>query len=505
MTERPRTSPIMMPMLDAVSGRSYGQSNQTAGALGGRRNKEEWFSANTASSPDRKIVKTAGGVWRLLKASARVRVAPTVAIGVDILAQVPGASSPASIFSTVPVIAVGQTEAAGGVISNVSKLLPVGTLLSTALASGIQGIVAAIHSVSDGKTATLRYVGGAWTKQSEDATAWPTAVLKHFTGMGNVLFRCRSNGDNYDGWLTLQRSPDLGVNWNDTTVAGCPDITMAPNGDLYAIGTGGDGQPHRIYRSVDGGLTWTEVYNDTTGDPNFSVYRCIAADPADSDHVVVAGWEEGGGNDQLFLVSNDATSGVGATYTRSKPTMTDKAEKNDMSFCFGQSSRLLWAYEDWTGAEVKVDTSDNNGAVWTARLNHASIANEEPRTMFLAGTHVYLLHAAIDGAMRSPDNGITWNSFPDTPSRTDMRGFAVDVDDAIYIGQGDVGEPNTVMRMQPIDTGGSWVDISSGLKTLLGFSDVQLCHGGLWHDADVAVSAEDLTTELHYRVRVVAQ
>jgi hypothetical protein len=410
-----------------------------------------------------------------------------------------------SIFVTAPTIPVGQTEATGGVISNSSKLLPIGTLISSGLASGIQGVVASIYSTGDDKTATLRYVGGAWSIQSIDTTAWPTAVLKHFTGMGNVLFRCRSNGDNYDGWLTLQRSPDLGVNWSDTTVAGCPDVTQAPNGDLYAIGTGGDSQPHRIYRSTDGGLNWLEVYNDTTGDPNFSVYRCIAADPADSDHVAVVGWEEGGGNDQLFLVSNDATSGVGATYTRSKPSMTDKAEKNDMSFCFGSSSRMLWAYEDWTGAEVKVDSSDNNGSSWTARLNHASTANEEPRGMFLAGTHIYLLHAADDGIMRSPDNGVTWESFPDTPLKASMRGLAVDVDDALYTGQNNIAEADTVSRMQPIDTGGSWVDISSGLKALLGFSDSQLCHGGLWHDTDVAVNALDLTTELHYRVRAAAQ
>ncbi len=499
---------FLSPSLDSVSGRSYGQASQTAGALGGRRNKEEWFVSDTVIFPNRKIVKTEGGTWRLVGASARVRVAPTTGtINVDILAQMPGASGPESIFSTVLTIPPGQTEAGGGVINTGSKLLPIGTLINMGMPVGPwTGMVVSVHDPTGGRTATLRYTGSMWTKQSEDATSWPTVALHHFAGMGNTLFRCRSNGDNYDGWLTLQISTDLGVTWTDTTVVGCADITQAPNGDLYAIGTGGDSQPHRIYRSIDSGDIWTEVYEDTTGGAPYTVYRRIEADPSDSDHVIAVGWDSGGGTQQVFLRSTDATSGVSATYTRTEPTLTNNAEKNEMAFCFGRSGRLFWAYENSAGSEVLVDTSDDNGASWDGRLAHSTTGNPPPRTVFLLGTDIYILIASLGGIKRSPDNGLVWENFTNLPAMTAARDVVVDPNlDIIYSGQNDAPEAYTIQQMQPIAVGGSWTDISSNLLTATGFTDVQLCHEGLLLPAGAAVGAYDLTVELHYRVHAAGQ
>jgi len=324
--------------------------------------------------------------------------------------------------------------------------------------------------------------------------------------MGNTLCRCRSNGDNYDGWLTLQISHDLGVTWTDTTILGCPHIAQAPNGDLYAIGTGGDGQPHRIYRSTDGSDTWTEVYEDTTGDPSFTVYRRIEVDPTNSDHVIAVGWDSGGGAQQVFLRSVDATSGAGATYTRTEPTLTATAEKNEMAFCFGQGGRLFWAYEHSGATEVRVDTSDNGGSTWTGRLTHSTSGNRPPRALFLSGTNIYVLSASNDGVLRSPDNGQTWESFTNLTTMAAAHAVAVDsISDVIYAGQNDTPEALTVQQIQPITVGGSWTDISAGLLTTTGFTDMQLCVGGLLLPAGAAVGAYDLTTELHYRTRAVAQ
>ena len=41
MTEQPKKN--IDPPLDATSGKSFDQSNQTAGALGGRRAVQRWF------------------------------------------------------------------------------------------------------------------------------------------------------------------------------------------------------------------------------------------------------------------------------------------------------------------------------------------------------------------------------------------------------------------------------------------------------------------------------
>jgi hypothetical protein len=368
------------------------------------------------------------------------------------------------------------------------------------------GIIVSVYDAGNGKTATLHRTGGAWTKQSEDATSWPTVALHHFAGMGNTIFRCRSNGDNYDGWLTLQRSPDLGVTWNDTAVEGCSDIAQAPNGDLYAIGTGGDGQPHRIYRSIDSSDSWTEVYEDTTGGAPYTVYRRIGVDPSDSDHVIVVGWDSGGGTQQVFLRTTDATQGASATYTRTEPTLTSLAEKNEMAFCFGRRGRLFWAYENSAGSEVLVDTSDNNGSSWDARLSHSTTGNPPPRTIFLSGTDIYILVSSSGGIKRSPDNGLTWENFTNLPTMTAAKAIAVSHSlDVIYAGQNNAAEAYTVQQMQPIATVGSWTDISADLLAITGFSDVQLCSEGLALPMGAATAAVDLTTELHYRTQVVSQ
>lgn len=117
--------PILIPPgLDATSGRSYRQAHQTPGALGGRRDKVDWYYDGVVDGSSGQIVKVSGGLWRLIGASARVRVVPAVsAISIDILA------GGVSIFTTGLSIAVDQTEATGGTLK-VDRILPLGTLIS---------------------------------------------------------------------------------------------------------------------------------------------------------------------------------------------------------------------------------------------------------------------------------------------------------------------------------------------------------------------------------------
>lgn len=115
---------IVPPGMDATSGRSYKQASQTPGALGGRRGTDRWIKEDNIDGSSGQIYKTVGGTYRLISASARLRVAPTVsAISIDILA------GGVSIFATPLNIAVGQTEATGGVLL-ADRRVPLGTLLS---------------------------------------------------------------------------------------------------------------------------------------------------------------------------------------------------------------------------------------------------------------------------------------------------------------------------------------------------------------------------------------
>lgn len=119
-----RTPVLIPPDLDAVAGRSYKQSGLTPGALGGRRDKVDWYRDGVVNGSSGQIVKSAGGVWRLIAVSARVRVAPTAsAILIDITA------GGVSIFDTGLTIAVGQTEGAGSILKS-ARVYAVGTLFA---------------------------------------------------------------------------------------------------------------------------------------------------------------------------------------------------------------------------------------------------------------------------------------------------------------------------------------------------------------------------------------
>ena len=129
-----RTPKLIVPTLDATSGRSYGQSSQTQGALGGRRAVQRWYTDGSISGVTGQIVKASGGTWRLVAASARVRVTPSSSLNLDILAKVPGGSY-TSIFDSVLVITAGQLEAGGGIL-DVDRLYPIGTLFMQDYVSG---------------------------------------------------------------------------------------------------------------------------------------------------------------------------------------------------------------------------------------------------------------------------------------------------------------------------------------------------------------------------------
>ncbi len=132
---------LIAPTLDATSGRSYGQSSQTPGALGGRRAVQRWYTdgAVSGSNISHQIVKASGGAWRLLAASARLRVSHiSNALNVDIQAKVPG-SSYASVFDSVIVIPAGFTEATIGTL-DVSRLYPIGTFFRILYISGGGGM-----------------------------------------------------------------------------------------------------------------------------------------------------------------------------------------------------------------------------------------------------------------------------------------------------------------------------------------------------------------------------
>ena len=345
-------------------------------------------------------------------------------------------------------------------------------------------ILASVYDTVGGTTSTLARSGtGAWVEQSQDATAYPVVQIYHFPGLGDVIFRTRSLGSTYTGsWQTLQRSPDLGVTWNNTSVLNCADITRASNGDLYAVAGGADVDAHRIYRSTDDGVNWTEVHNDTTISATYTKYRRIEADPHNPNRVVCVGWPEAAGNTQVLLITLDATLGAGATYTRiAGPTgLTDRAEKSDMTLVICTTGRILFGYEDWTGTQTFVDFSDNDGLNFAASITLGAAGNLPPHVMFRAAFDVYILRSSANGVTRTRDNGASWKTFNDMPIVTAQAALTWDANlDILYGGQNDTPEDNTVSMMVSPTRTNIWLDVSDGIAAATGIANNRICQGGL--------------------------
>ncbi len=95
----------------------------------------------------------------------------------------------------------------------------------------------------------------------------------------------------------LQVSNDGGTTWE--TIEGSSDyiwrcLTQDPNNsDVFYAGTGYNGcrnretgRPGTVFKSTDGGLTWTDVYPNSAG--NLGVFRDVVVDPNDSNKVYAA-------------------------------------------------------------------------------------------------------------------------------------------------------------------------------------------------------------------------
>lgn len=111
-----RTPLLLAPTLDAVSGRSYSQASQTPGALGGRRSVMRWY---TADGIPRMEPTVAGGWWRLIAATARVRISPFGgAVSIDIKVDGPDHPAVESVFEFEQALSIadGEYEATGGVL-----------------------------------------------------------------------------------------------------------------------------------------------------------------------------------------------------------------------------------------------------------------------------------------------------------------------------------------------------------------------------------------------------
>ncbi len=203
----------------------------------------------------------------------------------------------------------------------------------------------------------------------------------------------------------LWKSTDLGTTWteysNGLTRLGVSSIAVHPtNPDIIYIGTGdrdgGDSPGYGVWRSTDGGLTWS---SHNSGMGNRTVYE-VLIDPSNPNVLIATT------NGNRIYRSSDA--GANWSFTTTSSSM------KDITFKPGNSN-VIYA------SGTTFDVSSNNGVTFTQitsgvpagadRIALAVSANQSSYVYIIAGNGSGLM-----GIYRSTDSGINFTNRTTTPN-----------------------------------------------------------------------------------------
>lgn len=203
--------------------------------------------------------------------------------------------------------------------------------------------------------------------------------------LGNKIFRSINNGAS---WTDLQ----LALIWNVSTI-------FQHSGALY-VGTGNMG----VYKSVDGGLTWSNVSIGIT--PNVRINRFIS----------IGNYLFAATNDGVFVTTNNGanwtstSNGLNTTYIQSLTV-------NGNSLFAGSSSGGVFKTTNFGTSWTNV----NNGLLSTFNLTVETVGSS-----IIAGYYDGLIYI-------SNDDGLTWNNKDLPTTNFGSKCFAVD-GNTIYVG-----------------------------------------------------------------------
>lgn len=300
-----------------------------------------------------------------------------------------------------------------------------------------------------------------------------------------------------------------------TSTIGC--ITIAPSShDTVWVGTGEANNRQSasygagVYKSLDGGHTWTHMGLDTT-----QAIGRIAIDPRDPNTVYVAAlgglWSEG--PDRGVYKTTDG----GKTWTKSlfisvNTGVTDLViDMNDPGTLYAaayERRRTVWGFNGG-GPEGGIYKTVDGGANWTKLTK--DLPYEHGGDVGRIGLAVYrrnsnIVYARIQhaqgGIYRSEDKGVTWTKMSDSDSRAMYFGImAIDPNNdlrvwepaaALYFSE-DGGKTFTTNRGGSVhsDYHGFWIDPKDSNHMMVGVDGgIYFSHdmGRTWdHDSVIAI------------------
>ncbi len=230
---------------------------------------------------------------------------------------------------------------------------------------------------------------------------------------------------------TFTRTTDGGATWRADTVPGATGLDFR---DVHAVDAGtaylmsaGEGTQSRIYKTTDGGRSWTLQYR-VPGPQGFldgMAFRDATHGIAYSDPV-----------DGRFLVV--ATEDGGAHWSRVPPESLPAALPGEAAFAASGTGIAVRGDHVWMGtgggAQARVLRSADRGRTWTAvptplpggvaSAGVFSVAFRDERDGVAVGGDYQKPTEAGGNVARTGDGGLTWRPVRGTPPRGYRSGVA---------------------------------------------------------------------------------
>lgn len=322
---------------------------------------------------------------------------------------------PATGFPAWPASAIGRKLAVGSQSPVEDRLLVV------------QSDITVSPAVYERDTAIL--AGGVWAKKEDGASVSQDLVSK-VKKLGNNHYRLLLTSASVSPEIQgpkvgqLQRSSDDGLNWSNVgpTPAtsggqewGVSDFGIAADGTLWLCATSQtsntevDFEPE-IYKSVNDGVTWTFVYQETTqSNGSWEMMWRLQCHPID-DRVIAVFGDDSLGKSRLWNTQNAA-----APFTRASDTAVQHTARKWGLVMWDQTPipRLLLTRDEDTYI-----SDDFLATAWTAKVTTGLFSNGALLFDLVRGQpygHAYAVggSATDPEVVRTKDYGETWETILD--------------------------------------------------------------------------------------------
>ncbi len=294
--------------------------------------------------------------------------------------------------------------------------------------------------------------GDHWTQA---AAPIQDKSVDQIVALGNTLYALTNLGTG------LFKSTDAGMNWTAVTLAASGELLAAANGMLFIGNHARDMDTRGIWRSIDGGETWTQVYGPGL---NTNVFQGLVA--AGNKLFAWASLPELDDR-ATFLVSDDG----GQTWSNGALSfVTSILAVNGIVIAGTARHGIFLSYDQgatWISASPPLDAASEKGIAAlraVGRTLYASVLDKIPRDVGPA-------FWAPGGVHISTDNGRNWApAYAGLAARNKIFDAEIDLKYVLALATTTVGAAK-LQLFRSADLGESWADISERISPFIDLRD----------------------------------